>query len=148
MRISQKCQYGLRAIFELALRSRGAPVKVDDIARAQAVPPRFLEVILNELRKGGFVESKRGSAGGYALARSPRDLTMAEVIEFIEGPIEPVACVEAQTDKRCSLYGNCVFPDVWDEARKAMLDVFERTTLQDLVERSNRREAYVSSYCI
>lgn len=148
MQVSQKCQYAVRAIFELALRRGEGPVKVGDIAEAQAIPARFLEVILSELRKGGFVESRRGSAGGYALARSPRELTVAEVVRFIEGPLEPVTCVVGQSDSCCPLYGGCVFLEVWQDALKAMSDVFEAATFQGLVERHKRKGAYVESYVI
>ncbi|MBM4017555.1 MAG: Rrf2 family transcriptional regulator [Planctomycetes bacterium] len=148
MQISQKCRYGLRAVLELARRGQGVAVKVGEIAGAQAIPPRFLEIILNQLKKGGFVESRRGQAGGYALARSPRDLTLLEVIEFIEGPIRPVACVSASAEERCVLYGGCVFVEVWDEARSAMSEIFQRTTFQDLLERQRRKVAAALSYCI
>ena len=79
MRISKKCQYALRAVFELASRNNNEPVKTHDIARSQRISPRFTEVILNELKHGGFVESKRGNVGGYLLARSPDDLTVKEM---------------------------------------------------------------------
>ena len=68
-KISKRCRYGLRAIFELALRGTSEPVKIQDIASAQGIPQRFLEIILSELKQGGFVESRRGSNGAYMLAR-------------------------------------------------------------------------------
>jgi Rrf2 family cysteine metabolism transcriptional repressor len=148
MQISQKCQYALRAVFELARRAREAPVKVGDIAEAQAIPPRFLEVILNQLKGGGFVESRRGASGGYFLARSPDELTMGEIIRFVEGPFKPVSCTVGDSAERCPLYGECVFLDVWEEAGKAMSDVFDGTTFRDLIKRPNRKGVYVSSYCI
>jgi Rrf2 family cysteine metabolism transcriptional repressor len=83
MQISQKCQYALRAVFELAVRTKEGPIKVGVIAEAQAIPTRFLEVILNQLKRGGFVESRRGNAGGYALAKSPAELTMGDIIRFV-----------------------------------------------------------------
>ena len=148
MQISQKCQYALRAVLELALRGGDTPMKVGLIAEAQAIPTRFLEIILNQLKRGGFVESKRGSDGGYVLARSPAELTMGEVIRFIEGPFEPVSCLTGHSEERCSLHGECVFLEVWDEARKAMTDVLDRTTLQDLIKRSKQKGPYVASYHI
>ena len=69
MSVSLKCQYGLRALFELARRAGNGPTRIQEIAEAQAIPPRFLENILNQLRRGGFVESRRGKAGGFVLAR-------------------------------------------------------------------------------
>ncbi|MCX5684811.1 MAG: Rrf2 family transcriptional regulator [Planctomycetota bacterium] len=148
MQISQKCQYALRAVFELAVRASDAPVTVKDIAEAQAIPPRFLEVILNQLKKGGFVASTRGAAGGYSLARSPDKLTMGEIIRFVEGPFQAVSCTTGHSEDRCSLYGDCVFLSVWEEATKAMSDVFDHTTFRDLVKRCKPKEVPASAYCI
>jgi len=148
VQLSQKCQYALRAVFELAVRAKESPVKVGDISESQAIPLRFLEVILNQMKRGGFVESRRGPSGGYALARPAAELTMGEIMRFVEGPFQPVSCVTGRTEERCSLYGKCVFLEVWDEAGKAMADVFDRTTFADLVKRSKHKGLYVSSYCI
>jgi len=148
MQISQKCQYALRAVFELAVRAKEAPIKVGDIAEAQAIPVRFLEVILNQLKRGGFLESRRGNAGGYALARPADELTMGEIMRYVEGPFRPVTCTVGNSEERCPLYGECVFLEVWDEAREAMSGVFDRTTFADLVKRCKHKGVYVSSYCI
>ena len=148
MQISQKCQYALRAIFELARRSGAGPIKVAQIATSQAIPARFLEVILNQLKRGGFVDSWRGAAGGYAIARPPSDLTVGEIIRFIEGPIAPVTCMTGRSDNKCPLYGECVFLDVWTTALKAMVEVFDSTTFQDLVDRQAQKPLEVPSYCI
>ena len=93
MNISQKCQYALRAVFELARRYGEGPTSIREIARIQAIPPKFLELILTELRKGGFVESRRGVHGGYSLPASPRMVSAGEIIRFIDGPISPVRCI-------------------------------------------------------
>ncbi len=90
MSVSQKCQYALRAVFELASRHGDAPTSIREIAQAQAIPPKFLELILVQLRKAGFVESRRGAHGGYFLAVGPAALTVGEIIRFIDGPIAPV----------------------------------------------------------
>ena len=150
MLISQKCQYGLRAILELAKRDDRTPVKVAEIADAQAIPARFLEGILGELRRGGFVESRRGASGGYLLARSPKDLTVGEVIGFLQGPIGPVHCLAGERESRCPLYGRCAFLPMWEKAREALSNVFEGTTFAELVsaDRAAGRRPYVPSYAI
>ena len=148
MQISQKCQYGLRAVFELAKHPGAGPVKVSEIAEAQAIPLRFLEVILNQLKRGGFVESWRGAAGGYTLGRSPADLSLGEVIRFIEGPMRPVTCLTGHTEEKCRLYGSCVFLEIWEEAQKAMSEVFDRVTFKELIEREARKGVTVSTYNI
>ncbi len=147
--LSQKCQYAVRAIFELAKHDGTSPLKIGDIAEAQAIPPRFLEVILSQLKQAGFVESRRGNEGGYRLRRQPRELTVGEVIRFIEGPLGPVACVTDSSSECCPRKGNCVLTSLWQRAQKAMSDVYDKTTFQDLVnEDAHMRERQAASYVI
>ena len=135
MLLSQKCQYALRAVFEVAKRSGQGPIKIDAIANTQAIPARFLAAILNQLKHGGFVQSRRGSEGGYFLARTADSLSVGEIIRFVEGPVAPVACVTDTTTDTCPLRGSCVFMSMWKEAQKAMENVYDNTTFQDLIDR-------------
>ncbi|HLA85665.1 MAG TPA: Rrf2 family transcriptional regulator [Thermoguttaceae bacterium] len=137
MLLSQKCQYALRAVFEVAKRSGEGPIKIEAIARSQAIPPRFLAAILNQLKQGGFVESRRGVEGGYLLARSADSLSVGEIIRFVEGPVAPVICVTEKGAGECPLRGRCVFMSMWREAQEAMENVYDNTTFQDLVERED-----------
>ena len=150
MLVSQKCQYALRALFELAKRNGEGPVKIAAIAKAQAIPPRFLEVILSQLKQGSFVESQRGSEGGYFLIRSPHDLTVGDVIRFVQGPVGPVGCVtETAKENSCPLYGDCAFLPMWEKVRNATLEVYDNTTFQGLVDEERRKAGkYVPSYSI
>src|SRR5712672_3663499 len=84
MNISVKGEYALQAIFDLALQGAPQPVKIADIARRQKIPQKFLELILAGLKQGGFVESRRGADGGYRLARPADQITVGEVLRFIE----------------------------------------------------------------
>jgi Rrf2 family cysteine metabolism transcriptional repressor len=131
--VSQKCQYAIRAIFELAKRQGQGPVKIKDIAEVQAIPMRFLEIILNQLRRSGFVQSKRGAEGGYILARSPDKLMVGEIMQFAEGSLAPVACMTDKAGGECVLYGSCVFLGLWERASKALSEVYDQTSFQDLV---------------
>ena len=147
--VSQKCQYAIRAIFELANRGDDRPVKIGRIAKIQAIPRRFLEVILNQLKHGGFVESRRGAEGGYFLIRTPRGLTVGDIIRFVEGPIGPIDCCSEPAVNQCPLYGDCVFLPMWQKARKAMLAVYDNTTFADLVEQAqNKDQCRTQNYCI
>jgi Rrf2 family transcriptional regulator, cysteine metabolism repressor len=146
--ISQKSQYALRAVFELAKRFGEGPVKIGDIADAQAIPPRFLEVILGQLKQAGFVESRRGNEGGYLLTRHPDSLSVGELLRFIEGPMAPVSCMTDKTGDGCPLHPNCVFLPMWEKARVALSQVYDNTTFGDLVEQEARKSAYVPAYCI
>lgn len=149
MFLSQKCQYALRALLELTLRHDQGPVKIADIAEEQCIPPRFLEVILGELKRGGFAESRRGKQGGYLLARPPYTMTPGEVIRFVQGPMAPVECAVPEGQPECPLGPDCVFLPMWREARQALEEVFDGRTFQDLAEQHRRRHrAYVPSYTI
>jgi Rrf2 family cysteine metabolism transcriptional repressor len=138
MLVSQKCQYALRAIFELAKRNSQGLVKISAIADAQAIPRQFLEVILSQLKQGRFVASKRGSKGGYLLIRSPSELTVGDVVRFIQGPIGPVECVVDSSRGDCPLYGDCAFLPMWEKVQKAISGVYDSTTFQDLVDQEKQ----------
>jgi Rrf2 family protein len=146
MNVSQKCQYALRALFELARRQGQGPVPVGEIAEAQAIPSRFLELILGELKHAGYVESRRGAQGGYVLAVSPWDLSVGDVIRFVDGPLAPVKCLGGQREKDCPLYGNCAFMDVWERAMKAVGEVYDSTSLQELIDQQSSPR--MANYCI
>ncbi len=149
MGMSRKCQYALRAVFDLARRHGGGPTTVGEIAESQAIPPRFLELILGQLRQGGFVESRRGVHGGYLLALDPQVLTVGEIIQFIEGPVAPVRCVATDREADCPLYGHCAFMDMWTRAGNAATDVYDTTTFQDLIDKEPASaDRSVGSYSI
>jgi Rrf2 family transcriptional regulator, cysteine metabolism repressor len=132
--VSQKCQYAIRSVFELARRDGRGPIKIADVAQAQAIPVRFLEAILNQLRQGGFVQSRRGAEGGYYLTRPPHKITVGEIIQFIEGPLVPVACMTSDDKTKCRLHGNCVFIRMWDRVGKAESAIYDQTSFQDLLD--------------
>lgn len=149
MLVPQKAQYALRGVFELAKRFGQGPAKVADIAEAQAIPPRFLEVILSQLKRAGFVESRRGRDGGYMLSRAPEALTVGEVLQFVEGPTSPVGCIGATVKDRCQLYGSCVFLPMWRKVQDAIAEVYDGTTFQGLVDQEKASKTkYVPAYAI
>jgi len=135
MSVSQKCQYALRAVLELAGRHGKKPTSIREIAQAQAIPPKFLASILGQLRQGGFVQSRRGVHGGYVLTESPTSLVVGQIIRFIEGPLAPVRCVSDQgAVADCPLHSDCALLDMWARARNAVADVYDTTTFQDLID--------------
>jgi Rrf2 family protein len=136
-------------MFELARRHGQGPVKISEIAQAQAIPHRFLEVILNQLRRVGFVQSKRGAEGGYLMARQPDRVMVGEIVQFVEGPLVPIACMTGKAPGVCSLHGNCVFIGMWQRVAKALSDVYDQTSFQDLVEDEKKmRKAASLTYSI
>jgi Rrf2 family protein len=150
VRISAKTDYAVRALLELAA-TESPPLKRDEIAGAQAIPVKFLESILAELKHGGIVSSQRGADGGYWLARPADEITVAEVMRVVEGPL---ASVREQRPEDLEYEGTAEhLRDVWVALRANMRDVLENTTLadivgndlpRDVVELTDRDEAWVS----
>lgn len=133
--VSQKCQYALRALFELAIRYPSDNVTtVAEIAEKQQIPPRFLEQILSKLRTGGFIESRRGNQGGYVMSVSPSKISVGEIIRFIEGSAESIDCLKENEHSRCPFLGGCAFKPLWERAKASISEIFDGTTFQDLIE--------------
>ena len=133
MRVSAKVDYALRACLELAASPPG-PVKGERVATAQSIPVKFLENILLDLRQAGIVSSRRGAEGGYWLARPAAEISVADVIRAVEGPI---ASVRGELPDGLPYEGVAApLKDVWLDLRTAMRGVLEETSLADLVARS------------
>ncbi len=146
MSVSLKCQYGLRALFELARRKDQGLVRLQEVAEAQAIPQRFLENILNQLRQAGFVESRRGKQGGFMLAKSAEAISVADIVRAIDGPVYSVDCAGENPLHKCPLKDNCVFMPLWHEAKNALVKVYSAKSLQDLLQEQTRLRA--PDYCI
>ncbi len=132
MRVSAKVDYGLRAMVELAAAPPGF-VTSAELAAAQEIPPKFLENILLQLRHAGLVTSQRGAEGGHRLARPAEEISVADVIRALEGPI---ATVRGQRPDELRYAGAAAgLKDVWLELRTSMRGVLEDTTLADVVGR-------------
>jgi Rrf2 family protein len=149
MNISKKIIYGLRAVFELARNySSNEVIRIHQIALEQDIPQRFLEGILNELRKGGFIVSKRGKEGGYLLARPPKEISVGEVMDFLYGPLTLAHWADERRQQNIPS-GDRVFMPVWERARQAASAIYNKTTFQDLVEEYARHgEGVASNYVI
>jgi Rrf2 family protein len=130
VRISAKVDYAVRAMAQLAAEPQDEPVKADDIARAQDIPLKFLLGILNDLKRAYLVRSQRGAEGGYALARPADEITLADVIRVIDGPL---ANVHDQSLSELSYAGPAKrLREVWMAVRASLRGVLETTTLADL----------------
>ena len=142
MKLSLRGEYALRALLVLGLNYNQSVVRIQTISQQQHIPKRFLEQILNDLKSAGVVESKRGVAGGYRLARPPEDISLATVIRHIEGALAPVSCVSEQFYEKCSCpdEARCAIRSVMKEARDAVVKVVEKLTVADLCARARRLE--------
>ncbi|HML15636.1 MAG TPA: Rrf2 family transcriptional regulator [Bryobacteraceae bacterium] len=135
MNISVKGEYALQAIFDLATQPQGEPVKIAEIAARQNIPQKFLELILASLKQGGFVESRRGAEGGYRLARGAEEITMGEVIRFVENT------------KKSRRNAPDPFRDVWKRVDDAVSAILDRTTFAELARRWKESQTrYVANW--
>jgi Rrf2 family protein len=133
MFLTQRNQYALRAIVELARRAGSGPVKVSEIAKAQAIPLRFLEVILGQLKGSGLVDAKRGYYGGYFLLRQPEEITVGSVIRFLQGEPDLKECQSCISKLQCPFETDCAFASLWSRVNEAVFNIFDETTIKDLV---------------
>jgi Rrf2 family protein len=140
--LSQKSQYAVRAVLELAKRHGGGPVKTARIADVQCIPVRFLENILSQLRQAGLVESVRGKEGGYLLSRAPREVSVGEVVRIVQGPVADIGCAEPADGQACPLRPGCTLLPLWERAHQAMMDVYDGASFQDLVDQEREANAH------
>jgi Rrf2 family protein len=124
----------LKAVLDLALHYGSDLVTIGAMAKRIDAPVKFLEQILAELKKGGFVESRRGKVGGFLLTKAPDKITVGDVIRFVEGPIEPIACVK-QGYSDCRDVRRCVFKKIWQDVSKNISDVVDHITFKELAVR-------------
>jgi Rrf2 family protein len=115
--------------------STAQPHRVEEIAAVQNIPENYLRRLLIELKRGGLVLSQKGPSGGYMLARHPSRITMAEVVQIIEGDYVPVECLEDGSNALCQRADNCAMRDVWNEVRESVNAILGGVTLQSLAER-------------
>lgn len=135
MKLSNKGRYGVRAIFDIAFHSGGKATQIKDISRRQAIPPRFLEQIFQDLKRAGLVTSKRGPRGGYALAMDSEDIRVGDIVRALEGPIVLAGGVEGSgTGDETS---RVVTEDVFSELSKSIEACFDAVTIQDLCDRGD-----------
>jgi Rrf2 family protein len=127
---------------DLALHYEQGPIQIEEIARRQHLPVRYLEQILLSLKRAGFLESKRGVSGGYYLAKHPREITLGAIIRATEGPILPIFCVGSGKQREtCIEEPHCSLRDVWADVRDAVTRIVDQTTLDDLCHRISEKRA-------
>jgi Rrf2 family protein len=132
MKITFRGDYALKAVLDLALHYGKELVTIHDIAKRIDAPAKFLEQVLLELKRGGFIESRRGKVGGFLLSKAPDKITVGDVLRFVEGSIEPIACVKERYSSCRDIY-KCAFRKIWQNVYKATSDIVDSITFQDLV---------------
>ncbi len=141
MRLTTKSRYGVRAMFDMAYNAGTLPVQIKDISRRQAISPRYLEQIFQDLKKAKLVKSRRGPQGGYYLSRKPEEISVAEIILAAEGEFKLVDCSRknackgrktTSSSRQCEFDGQCVTQDLWTEASQMLNNFFSGISLRDL----------------
>lgn len=143
--LTRKSKYAIRALIALARRSPPGPMLIADLSAQEGIPRKFLEAILLDLRNHGVLVSRKGKGGGYALRRSPREITLGQVIRVVEGPLAPIPCVSrtayAPCDE-CTDEATCGVRMVMQEVRDATARILDGATLASAaarVERESRK---------
>ncbi len=140
MQVSLKATYAILAALDLAMHSGDSPVQAKSIAKRQSIPARFLEQVLNAMKKAGLVTSLRGAQGGYMLSKKPSELSLAEILEALDGPIGPH---RGQVLRRLSRRDHrqvSLLASVWDRVKQAELSVLTSVTVKELVDRQRELE--------
>ena len=137
MMFSTKAEYGVRVMAHLATNAGGQPISLGAIAESEGLPLAYLEHLVQRLRRAGLVESRRGAHGGYSLARPPADVTMAEVVEALEGAIAPIECISSAEDGSlvCARESESPCPTklLWTRVQGSIVRTLNDMTLADLV---------------
>jgi len=134
--ITRKTKYALSALVHLARKGHDGPVLISQLAKEEQIPKKFLELILLDLKRFGFLQSKRGHGGGYSLARPAELIRMGHVIRLLEGPLAPIPCVSETAYEKCSDCKDetaCGIRMMMKEVRDATATILDRTTLADVV---------------
>ncbi len=139
MKISYKGDYAIKAMLLLAVNYGSSLVSSHDLAERIDAPMKFLEQVMMELRRGGFVESRRGREGGYMLSRAPSKISIGDVVRYIDGPIEPIACVDERYSE-CKDIDTCVLKELWTRIHRVTSDIVDNVTFQDLATKVNRKK--------
>ncbi len=139
--LSRKTKYAINALLYLAKRSEDGPILISEIAQSENIPQKFLESILLDLRKAGFLASKKGRGGGYYFHRSPEEINMAEVMRLFDGPIALLPCVSYKYYERCEECKEeetCGIRDVFLQLRNETVQLLKKATLKEIMEREDK----------
>lgn len=145
MMFSTRAEYGVRVMVDLARRGGVDPVPLGEIADGEGLPLAYLEHLVARLRRADLIESRRGARGGYLLARPPEQITMAEVVEALEGRIAPIECISSSPDGtvRCSRESDpghvCTTKLLWTRVRGAIVTTLQETTLAELIPATDQK---------
>ena len=135
LKVSSKGEYALRGLLVLG-QHQGQILTISEIAEKTLVTVKYLEQIMHQLKKLGYVDSKRGSQGGYFLRKAPSEINIGEIIRQLEGPLSPMGCTSVTAYESCPLETSCLLKPLWALVRDTIANVLEQTSLDDLLQGS------------
>jgi Rrf2 family protein len=141
--LSKKAKYAIKALVALAQRRPDEPVRIVDLARQEQIPPKFLELILLNLKNQGILQSRKGKGGGYLLARDPADIYLGQIVRMFDGPLAPVPCASQTAYVRCADCRNeavCGVHLAMKEVRDATAKILDGTSIASLRGQIERAE--------
>ncbi len=133
MKITSRAHYGVQVMADLAKFGGHAPLSLSEITRRERLPKKYLEQLMMALRAAKLVKSSRGVSGGYRLAKNPQKITFLEIIEALEGGLEPVACVSSAGKCKCPQEDNCLSQPIWVKLYKNLEKALESVTLGEII---------------
>ncbi|MGN1393879.1 MAG: RrF2 family transcriptional regulator [Succinivibrionaceae bacterium] len=139
MKISTKGRYALRLMIELARSKVSEPIRLKDLAERQNISEKYSEQIISLMRRGGIVRARRGTQGGYELAKKPEEITIGNILRLTEGDLAPVPCIEHGLDQ-CPIRNSCATIAFWLKLNDAINSVVDGTTLEDLAKSSSKQD--------
>ena len=138
MKISTKGRYAMRLMLDLAVNNNGEYITLKDIAKRQEISVKYLEQLITQLNRAGYVKSTRGAQGGYMLAKPADKYTVGMILRLMEGELMPVSCL-SDDGEHCDRADICVTQEVWQKIYDAVNQVVDHITLEDLVDRYNQK---------
>ena len=139
MKISTKGRYGLRILVDLATHNDGKPRLIRDIAESQAISEKYISRLVIDLRRAKMIRSIRGVKGGFHLAMAPKDITLLDVLEAMEGPLSIVGCVSSP--KKCNRTEACAAHEIWSSLNEKIREIMRGVTLEDVLDAYERQKA-------
>ena len=133
MQITRQADYATRAVLYLARHRNSKHIATNRVAREQNIPASFLAKIISQLSIAGLLHTERGAHGGISLARDPKQISLLQVIEAIDGPIQLNACVGREDEDACALVENCPIRSVWCEAQNELITKLKNTDFAQLL---------------
>ncbi len=137
MKITNKTDYSIKVILELAKHYPTRPIQIEEIAKRREIPKKYLEQLMLMLKKGGFIQSKKGPGGGYYLSCEPDEIMLGDIIRFMEGPLYPVYCVDPAEKRKCDFESTCVFTSVWKKIEEAIAGIVDKIDFADLSKKED-----------